>query len=488
MSNAVEPEVKKQKISDGGDNMQEHLPLVGFSDLIDSLQSECLATLGVRVLCDIRATCLSFQKYVADFLQCACRCKACMAPLFTVSEIRNLDKAAGDSVQIQPLVRLSDGVCLHVSTKDLLQGNVQLREYRRPSKTERFQLHFALMRLWRLASTDCSIMSYVKVSHVACRCCGLFLGMAITLEGYPEGPLSTTANIFNVRLLGSHLVARYLQIPGVDRNESSDAENANVIRCSGVGAPLSLAELAEDAPPRSSLVGGCGNVLTHVDSVLSKHHRWDAGRGNEQAWYVNSVRPNSIVVRNERPRMLAQGPMVVANVFCSKCEAEIGWKFVRDLQEQVLQGSRGSVRDALSAFRQGVPNSVSPPNACQEGRYGLVVSSLVASCPVQCESDSESNGRVRLTLRSDGRNPWSSPATSGDDSDESSIMDAIDANDIMLGFDEDSSDAENGESSEDDLAERIAAEDAAERAEDAEESQGDGDADDVNSGVAAALS
>ena len=48
-------------------------------------------------------------------------------------------------------------------------------------------------------------------------------------------------------------------------------------------------------------------------------------------------------------------PMVVADIFCTKCKAQVGWSFVRDLQRDML------------------------PNACKEGRYGLVVSSLVRS-------------------------------------------------------------------------------------------------------------
>eukprot|EP00820_Chromera_velia_P006636 Cvel_19164.t1-p1 / transcript=Cvel_19164.t1 / gene=Cvel_19164 / organism=Chromera_velia_CCMP2878 / gene_product=hypothetical protein / transcript_product=hypothetical protein / location=Cvel_scaffold1632:37038-42287(+) / protein_length=1021 / sequence_SO=supercontig / SO=protein_coding / is_pseudo=false len=76
----------------------------------------------------------------------------------------------------------------------------------------------------------------------------------------------------------------------------------------------------------------CGQVLSTTRAVLSRQHRWDAGRGNERAWYLNHFEDGAVRMDNRRAQRLNQGRMHVEDVFCSKCNLQIGWKFAKDAE------------------------------------------------------------------------------------------------------------------------------------------------------------
>jgi len=128
---------------------------------------------------------------------------------------------------------------------------------------------------------------------------------------------------------------------------------------------------------------GCGNVLSEVDQVLSTEHAWSldspdqaAGRvqdyrrhrGAESACFVNSLRPGSFSLRNERVELLAQGPMTVADVSCADCHRVVGWKFVRSGQRPRKQARRRRP----AAGPDGAPTPASPAAAsAAPGRPGI---------------------------------------------------------------------------------------------------------------------
>lgn len=99
----------------------------------------------------------------------------------------------------------------------------------------------------------------------------------------------------------------------------------------------------------------CGQLLCHSRDVLSRQHCWaPPGGPTEDAWYLNGFVEDSVVVEPGHPERLAQGPMEVADVSCSRCLGVVGWKFCSDL---------GAVRR----------------NRHQVGRFGLCLSSIVQS-------------------------------------------------------------------------------------------------------------
>jgi hypothetical protein len=113
--------------------------------------------------------------------------------------------------------------------------------------------------------------------------------------------------------------------------------------------PIGLAGLSVRTVVASPL--GCGNPLALPDAILSQTHAWDAGRGYEEAWYLNHLLEGAVVVEPARRERLAQGEMSVADLRCSRCEAAVGWIFVADAEPDAR-------------------------NTSQVGRVGLVVSSL----------------------------------------------------------------------------------------------------------------
>lgn len=74
----------------------------------------------------------------------------------------------------------------------------------------------------------------------------------------------------------------------------------------------------------------CGNVITDYDQLLSHEHCWsvDDDIGTESACYYNALHTGKFYTKNDRTQQLVQGKMVVADVYCSKCNTVIGWKFV----------------------------------------------------------------------------------------------------------------------------------------------------------------
>lgn len=67
--------------------------------------------------------------------------------------------------------------------------------------------------------------------------------------------------------------------------------------------------------------------LSVLRQVLSTQHRWNAGRGAEDAVYCNALMPDSFTLSAPELKRLAQGDMQVSTVCCAKCSTSIGWKF-----------------------------------------------------------------------------------------------------------------------------------------------------------------
>jgi len=123
--------------------------------------------------------------------------------------------------------------------------------------------------------------------------------------------------------------------------------------------------LIQNAPSISlKCTGGqrdaCGAILAKAYSVLSFQHSWNVGRGTEIAWFIDNV--SNVQESQTYSKLLAQGPIDVANISCLSCQAQVGWKFCADRQ----------------------PNQ---PNAHQIGRYGLVLSSFRLSNTLNTQQD-----------------------------------------------------------------------------------------------------
>jgi hypothetical protein len=74
----------------------------------------------------------------------------------------------------------------------------------------------------------------------------------------------------------------------------------------------------------------CARTLSYTDQLLCTRRRWGFGRTTPQpACFVNSVVSSSIEVRSPYEAQLAQGMMLMGDVFC-RCGCQVGYKFCGD--------------------------------------------------------------------------------------------------------------------------------------------------------------
>ena len=164
----------------------------------------------------------------------------------------------------------------------------------------------------------------------ACRGCGLVLGVSSATFDDEAGQPVVALTAPTLKLVDAR--GRRHALGG-----ARALRDADVVTCAG----------------RRGDGAACGQALFARDQLLSRLHRWDVGRGGEEAWLVNAVRPGACVALRERTEPLAQGAMVVADAHCARCGARCGWKFVADSPvnmrrnaEQV--GRWGFVRSAMA--------------------------------------------------------------------------------------------------------------------------------------------
>ena len=98
----------------------------------------------------------------------------------------------------------------------------------------------------------------------------------------------------------------------------------------------------------------CARTLSYTDQLLCTRRRWGFGRTTPQpACFVNSVVSSSVEVRSPYEEQLAQGMMLMADVFC-RCGCQVGYKFCGD-------------------------RTPSQRNLNQVGRFGLVCSTFAVA-------------------------------------------------------------------------------------------------------------
>ena len=100
----------------------------------------------------------------------------------------------------------------------------------------------------------------------------------------------------------------------------------------------------------------CNSVLAHAGAVLSNEHRWQLtgpDEFNQPAVYINHAASGALTLANERRVALAQGPMVVADAYCTTCHACVGWSFV----ECRLKRRVGRAHNAHYEGRHGLARS-----------------------------------------------------------------------------------------------------------------------------------
>ena len=157
----------------------------------------------------------------------------------------------------------------------------------------------------------------IRQSHfVYCKGCQRFLGcrLQITQEPFNDfnGPVPQVPGLDFLLLCAPYLIE-------LDRQGLTEI-NSQIVHCSGRIQTNGVTEV-------------CGAKLFRCDAVLSRQHAWrKPGCRIEPAWYINNFwNQETVNVGHPSCSNLAQGLMETANVWCSKCETIVGWKFVKDL-------------------------------------------------------------------------------------------------------------------------------------------------------------
>lgn len=254
----------------------------------------------LRTLASCAAAAQSLRPHCAPMLNQVLACRHCSAPLFHPRELRS-----GEA----PGRIFKDGPVLSVAVWPPLQSESKLCTRDLSAIEARWNprlLHQlgAAVR-WLHDVEGLPPREDWLIQHLFCGGCHLYLGerAAPRPGSLPSGSVAETG--------GAFVCAAYVRrLDGL-----GPCEVPKPLRCSGA---------------RGGAV--CGQVLSDMNDVLSWHHSWSPPGGPvEDAWYVNSMVEGSAHVGPPRRRRLAQGPMEVADVFCSVCDGVVGWRFARDL-------------------------------------------------------------------------------------------------------------------------------------------------------------
>ena len=97
---------------------------------------------------------------------------------------------------------------------------------------------------------------------------------------------------------------------------------------------LRLLDAHHHGTPASCLVPllcrSCDRTLSYTDQLLCTNRRWGFGRAPpEPACFVNSLVRHNVNVRGTYEEQLAQGLMLMADVYC-KCGVQVGYSFEGD--------------------------------------------------------------------------------------------------------------------------------------------------------------
>eukprot|EP00937_MAST-01D_sp_MAST-1D-sp2_P007589 g7589.t1 len=119
---------------------------------------------------------------------------------------------------------------------------------------------------------------------------------------------------------------------------------------SGIGLGMGASSRGRVALMRCAT---CRLALCRADALLCTARCWslDGASAPEPSCYVNTVFGGSVSVTGARPERLSQGWFEMGDAHCRGCGAQVGYTFLRDLERDM-------------------------PNRHQVGRYGLVVRCL----------------------------------------------------------------------------------------------------------------
>lgn len=185
------------------------------------------------------------------------------------------------------------------------------------------------------------------VRALRCASCSLFVGFRHE-EALTGGSRDYVHHQFLELVDGSGNVVTW---------EGRVVQEMEEVGCAGTGCVQVLFDRA-DVLPWSHVLSS--TRLTDMDAYLEWEHSWSGDSAGQPAFFVKRLREGAAVVRNERVEHMRQGVMEVGDVFCSRCDKQVGWKFLKEIvdgREDVFHnydqvGRFGIIRTAVSPVEQ----------------------------------------------------------------------------------------------------------------------------------------
>lgn len=283
----------------GDASLFANLPMDNLDLLIALLKND------LNALAKCASTCRFWKAEMQDALFRAWHCRACKTKLLHRRAVRRFNEAC-----------FQDGPALVCEVNDEgmgLSGAETMKSFDGSGAFEAFRF----TRSRKKENPICleQVLAQfpghdrIRQSHfIYCRACQRFLGCRLQMT---REPFETPLGLDILLLCFPYLLE--LDAEGIPVRK---LEHETIFHCSG--------RLSN---------GVCGASLFRQDSVLSERHAWrkPESRRVEPAWYINNFFIEAVNVGRPSCSHLAQGVMETATVWCSKCEATVGWKFVKDL-------------------------------------------------------------------------------------------------------------------------------------------------------------
>lgn len=302
---------------------QEHM----MQNLPRDIQKKLLSLMDQADIAHLATSCRVFNELAKPLLRRELRCVSCQTALFHPRELQPSDVSAA---------RIAAQTVYRITSKLPRRSFFQLRD-RSPDETlsalgmqldtRRGAANFHVLR--HLAQTLYRNERFPlpqelqAVRALRCLNCKVFVGFR-----HDDPTTGTTHDFVHHDFLelvdgdGRHVTLSGAEIPDLE----------GTVRCARHGCQRVLFD-RDDVLPWSHVLAS--TRLTDMDAYLEWDHSWSgAATASQPAFFVKRMRAGAGVVRNVRVEHMRQGDMEIGDVHCAKCDAQIGWKFLKELPDE----------------------------------------------------------------------------------------------------------------------------------------------------------
>lgn len=302
-----------------------------LTSLPQDLQEKLLTHLSQPDLAHLSASCTTFHHLTSPLLRRVFRCVTCRSPLFHPRNLQLAGYPRGQNPPYGPCSKLPSRTFIQL-TPPIIPSYLGLCLDSRCATANFHVLRHLAQTV--LSGAQFPLSSECQTVHsLRCAACGVFVGFRYIDRGdFVHNDLIELVN-------GA---GKAVTLEGTQVAEWGD------VTCARQGCGIRLFARCDVLPWTHVLAS---SRLTDLDAYLEWELSWAAsGAAGQPAFFVRRVEEGAACVKNVRVEMMRQGPMLVADLHCGRCDAWLGWKFIKEVL------STGKLMR----------------NYDQEGRYGIV--------------------------------------------------------------------------------------------------------------------